>query len=660
MLNRMKFTAILIVLMVSALSSLSLSQYQEEFTNVQSGKEFRMSKDVKNQAIHRARGEFGKFQPNYSRKESLNRYNISEYAKSFLEPYSELLKIDTDNLEFIKADTGNGCWYIKFQRTYKGIPVYRSAIGFTVEKDGNVYMIGADYYPDITMSTKAMITDDQAMESALSDFNTDSKSETINHTIPQLVIYPQEKSDCYSYDLAYYIELQSIKTHQQYAYFIDAENGDIIAKESQVRKGNWNIHGTISKQYYPQNPNDTPVNYGTCGVKIFDVGGNLESEFTTNPGGFYIHNWNSAYDVKVLGFGPDMQSSYFSFSDGHDLSVEQAFLPSSLMTYNRYFCTNETNVFYHLCTIHDYFTESPYNYSTMDYLMAIEVHAGSDVNGAVVGDNRIYFGTEDGYQWALYADVVYHEYTHCVIQKLYDGFIRGSLQGYAMDEGFADYYAAALTNDPCLGDGLNFTRNLSNDYRYGFYSDSIHYHNYGQVIGGACWDLRNMGGNYSASQVDYYIFQALMRQPQAHYFADYAENLRMTNPICDFVNMMETAFEDNHNIPVADECISPLPKNSHQNETVSLNLTINSYPNPSNGQVNIVFNNQKAGMINANIYNIMGEKVKDLFESYYDSGSHSLTWDCKDHYGNSIKSGIYFLRVNTDEGCIVKRILVIR
>ncbi|MBP7461319.1 MAG: T9SS type A sorting domain-containing protein [Candidatus Delongbacteria bacterium] len=652
---------LLLLITVILIPSVLFSQYKEDTIISKSGNEFRISKNSKTGAIHRAHGKFGNFFTfTNSSKKTLTHHNASEKANQFIDQFSDLLKIESSNLSFVKADTGNGCWYIKYQQVYNGIPIYSSSLGFTVESDGEVHLIGADCYPDIKVMSQATLKKENAIKIATDDFESEDglKSKTVDN--PTITILPVDNGESMEYHLVYLIILRSLNLDKQYAYFVDANSGNIILKENRIKNGDWNLHGSTTKMYYPVNHYDSPVSYEglMANIKITDYYAYLEASGSSGSDGSYSINWSSGAGRKIGKFTMNggFQNSYASIEDGADYTTTTNFFASSSGLLNIGFCTCETNLFYHVNQIHDYYSNT-LGYSGMDYQLPI--YANSN-NPPQSWGTFIKISNYGGTNYAYASDVIYHEYTHCALYSIYGGWIGGSLQAQAMDEGFADYFACALTNDGSCGESIGGNRNLSNNYQFGSYPDSTECHAFGQVIGGACWDLRNMGGNYSATQIDYYILQALMRQPQATNFSDFAENLRMTRPLCDFVNMMETAFEDNHNIPVADECITPLPKNSHQNETVSLNLTINSYPNPSNGQVNIVFSNQRSGMINADIYNIMGEKVKDLFESYYDSGNHSLTWDCKDNQNKPVQSGIYFVRISNHEGNISKRIVLIK
>ena len=103
----------------------------------------------------------------------------------------------------------------------------------------------------------------------------------------------------------------------------------------------------------------------------------------------------------------------------------------------------------------------------MDYQAGAYINGPDTVNGASDGYN-IYFGDQSFEEWARSSDVVYHEYAHCVIYHLYAGFIGwgGGNEGYAMDEGLADYWACTYNNDPVFGEDCGVDRDLQNTDTY--------------------------------------------------------------------------------------------------------------------------------------------------------------------------------------------------
>jgi hypothetical protein len=71
-----------------------------------------------------------------------------------------------------------------------------------------------------------------------------------------------------------------------------------------------------------------------------------------------------------------------------------------------------------------------------------------------------------------------------------------------------------------------------------------------------------------------------------------------------------------------------------------------NYPNPFNPSTTINFAVPKSGNVSLIIYNVLGQKVRTLFNSGVKAGNFNATWDGKDNKGMSVASGIYFYRLS--------------
>jgi subtilisin family serine protease len=74
-----------------------------------------------------------------------------------------------------------------------------------------------------------------------------------------------------------------------------------------------------------------------------------------------------------------------------------------------------------------------------------------------------------------------------------------------------------------------------------------------------------------------------------------------------------------------------------------------NYPNPFNPQTTISFSLASAQDAALIVYNVTGQRVRTLVEGTVQAGEHSVVWDGRDEYGNSVASGIYFYRLTTEE-----------
>ncbi len=85
-----------------------------------------------------------------------------------------------------------------------------------------------------------------------------------------------------------------------------------------------------------------------------------------------------------------------------------------------------------------------------------------------------------------------------------------------------------------------------------------------------------------------------------------------------------------------------------------------NYPNPFNGETTLRYQLPQAGRVTLNIYNILGQRVRTLFDGSQKAGWHQLKWDGRTDTGRMAASGVYFyrLRLNRDQAETRKMLLI--
>jgi len=85
-----------------------------------------------------------------------------------------------------------------------------------------------------------------------------------------------------------------------------------------------------------------------------------------------------------------------------------------------------------------------------------------------------------------------------------------------------------------------------------------------------------------------------------------------------------------------------------------------NYPNPFNGQTNIEFRISTQSNVKLEIFNILGQKIKTLIEEEKSPGYFTISWDGKNNLGDSMNSGIYFIKLSTDKFGETKKIMLLK
>ncbi len=85
-----------------------------------------------------------------------------------------------------------------------------------------------------------------------------------------------------------------------------------------------------------------------------------------------------------------------------------------------------------------------------------------------------------------------------------------------------------------------------------------------------------------------------------------------------------------------------------------------NYPNPFNPQTSISYALPQDGHAKLVIYNIVGQRVRTLVDEYQPAGYKTVLWDGLDENGDQVASGVYFYKLQADESCAVKKMLLMK
>lgn len=94
--------------------------------------------------------------------------------------------------------------------------------------------------------------------------------------------------------------------------------------------------------------------------------------------------------------------------------------------------------------------------------------------------------------------------------------------------------------------------------------------------------------------------------------------------------------------------------------TVEQYALLSSYPNPFNPETTISFELFADSDIDLGVFNMVGQRVSTLMSGYYDNGSYNVMWDGTDSYGSELASGIYMVKLITDNSIATNKITLLK
>ncbi len=85
-----------------------------------------------------------------------------------------------------------------------------------------------------------------------------------------------------------------------------------------------------------------------------------------------------------------------------------------------------------------------------------------------------------------------------------------------------------------------------------------------------------------------------------------------------------------------------------------------NYPNPFNPTTEIEFALPSPGVVHLDIYNVMGQRVRELVGGYLPAGRHRLTFDSRSEDGHPLSSGVYFYRLIAGANTETRKMLLVK
>lgn len=337
-----------------------------------------------------------------------------------------------------------------------------------------------------------------------------------------------------------------------------ATGADILSDRSLWREfGNWTVSGNVKGTYWPVNSggsqDEAPARQSTV-IRIKNTLGQQITTGVTDANGDYSISGNHAYQTFFVEV--ELNGSWSRISNpSNQVEASQSFVTSGSSTRNFNF-TNTTDgfhVYHHMQDIHDFIKGSPFNYNGMDWQMEARVNDDDeDLPNAEADGTRLRFGIQNRNWWES-SDVVYHEYTHNIVYKVYgDNFISdisSTDEAEAMDEGIADYYAATINEDSAI-DWVG--RNVDNNWTWAHFNQLGNRWARGQILSGAMWDLESTISQNTGRKLN---FKAMQITPQPDTFVEFVNNVLVADDdnskLCDGTpndDAIIEAFETNHGI----------------------------------------------------------------------------------------------------------------
>jgi hypothetical protein len=108
------------------------------------------------------------------------------------------------------------------------------------------------------------------------------------------------------------------------------------------------------------------------------------------------------------------------------------------------------------------------------------------------------------------------------------------------------------------------------------------------------------------------------------------------------------------------------PSKAAEPSSAPQEFVLQNYPNPFVAATWIYFTLFQDAEIKLMVFDLMGHEVRELIAGLHSAGNYNLVWDGKNHDGNELSQGVYFLRLRyrlektSAWSQVVRRVIVVR
>jgi hypothetical protein len=420
--------------------------------------------------------------------------NAAAAARSFLRDGAEFW-VPVDDLAWVRTISDPGGFWVHFQQRHLGVLVWNSRVSVRLDRQGQALLVTNHTASSGLPSPPAFRpAPGAAMEAAREAL----PGAPASLGDPVLTYLPIRRSDRYEQRLTWRYEFRTQEPPGAWVSFVDAADGALLWRFNKIQYGE--VHGQALGSIEPVTAGDAlqdrPFPYLT--VTCVSPGGDSVVA-VAGPDGTYslVASGDVGRTAKVGLRGP--YGIVVDANTGHVATLNRSVPDDDPARFDPFFGpgeaqTVERDAYYQVMVARDYVRGIEPGFHLLDYPVPVHVNVNRTCNATWDGEGVNFYREGNGcINTGRIAGVVHHEYGHGVTDMLYRPF---SASG-AMAEGFSDYFAATIADDPRIGLGFRgpgtILRRLDVDrvYPQDWVGES---HTDGLIIGSALWDLRDALG----------------------------------------------------------------------------------------------------------------------------------------------------------------------
>lgn len=295
------------------------------------------------------------------------------------------------------------------------------------------------------------------------------------------------------------------------AVFVNADDGSIIAIENRVYYDQ--LNGQIDGLYKPLYARDDDARspFPDEWLRLSGAG----EQYTNDEGGFSFEVNQNQLPVTLT---TELRGRWVNvdYDDGADARFQAqigGLDPVVIIWDENRARDDERNLYYQVNFIHSFWKGLDPGFDAMDYPVSAVCQYGDHYDNAFWNGQGLYFGGggEMG-NFAMFADIIWHEYGHAVTSGIYSyDVLPYTGESGALNEAWSDYFPCSISDEPLMGEGGlvgglaggGYIRNLDNNLKYPRdITNEVHADS--RIVSAAMWHSREVLGRERCDSLFHY------------------------------------------------------------------------------------------------------------------------------------------------------------
>jgi hypothetical protein len=89
-------------------------------------------------------------------------------------------------------------------------------------------------------------------------------------------------------------------------------------------------------------------------------------------------------------------------------------------------------------------------------------------------------------------------------------------------------------------------------------------------------------------------------------------------------------------------------------------FSLSNQPNPFNAATMIAYRTASDGPVRLEVYDILGRRMATLVDAWQSAGEYQVMWNATDLHGVPAGSGMYFYRLQSDDGLLTRKMILLK